>query len=167
MPEIRLIKPPDYPELVSIYNYYIENTSITFDLEPYTIETRTPWFDQFIPGTRYACFVAAEDGRVLGYANSSQFRSKAAYGTSVEASIYLHPDATGRGLGIQLYETLFDYLGQRRDVHKIYAGVTLPNDASTALHERLGFERCGHFKEVGFKFDQFWDVQWYEKKART
>ena len=166
MSEIRLINPADYPELVSIYNYYIENTPITFDLVPYTIESRTPWFEQFEPNSRYACFVAVEEGRVLGYANSSRFRPKAAYGTSVESSVYLHPDATGRGLGHRLYETLFDYLAQRQDVHKIYAGVTLPNDASTALHERVGFERCGLFKEVGYKFDQFWDVQWYEKLSQ-
>ena len=149
MSEIRLIKPTDYPELVSIYNYYIENTPITFDLEPYILETRAPWFEQFEVNSRYVCFVAVEDERVLGYANSSRFRPKAAYGTSVESSVYLHPNATGRGLGHRLYEILFDYLAQRQDVHKIYAGVTLPNDASTALHERVGLSRVASLKRLG------------------
>ena len=165
MSEIRHLQPADYPELVSIYNYYIENTPITFDLEPYTIETRQPWFEQFATDSRYVCLVASDGGRVLGYANSSRFRPKAAYATSVEASVYLHPSATNRGLGTRLYRALFDYLGERSDVHRIYAGVTLPNDASIALHRRLGFQQCGLFKQVGYKFEQYWDVEWFEKSA--
>lgn len=165
MSEIRPIKPADYREIVSIYNYYIENTPTTFDLESFTVESRTAWFEQFDLNSRYVCFVAIDQGQVQGYANSSRFRAKAAYDTSVESSVYLHPEAQGRGLGGRLYGRLFDHLGQRKDVHKIYAAVTLPNDASIALHEKVGFEPCGLFKEVGFKFDQYWNVQWLEKRA--
>lgn len=162
MSEIRHLHPADYTDLVAIYNHYIEHTAITFDIEPYTVSTRTPWFEQFSPGTRHVCLVAEVNNRVVGYANSAKFRSKAAYATSVESSVYLHPEQMGSGLGSRLYGALFDYLGGQ-DVHRVYAGVTLPNDASVRLHERMGFAPCGLFREVGYKFEQFWDVQWFEK----
>ncbi|NKC00805.1 MAG: GNAT family N-acetyltransferase [Pseudomonadales bacterium] len=162
MPEIRHLRESDFADLVAIYNYYIENTPITFDLDLYTTESRMPWFEQFREGSRHVCLVATEAGRVLGYANSATFRTKAAYQTSVESSVYLHPEATAKGLGSALYQALFEYLGSQ-PVHRIYAGVTLPNEASIALHTRFGFENCGLFQEVGFKFEKFWDVQWLQK----
>ncbi|MEO0869641.1 MAG: N-acetyltransferase family protein, partial [Cyanobacteria bacterium J06642_11] len=97
-----------------------------------------------------------------GYATSSKFSQKAAYDTSVETSIYLLPDAQGQGLGTRLYETLFESLADA-DVHRAYAGITLPNPASVALHQKLGFHSAGRYREVGRKFDQYWDVEWFEK----
>jgi phosphinothricin acetyltransferase len=99
---------------------------------------------------------------VIGYACSSQFRTKPAYETSVETSIYLAPDAVGRGAGSRLYEYLFKAL-EDEDVHRAYAGIALPNPASIGLHERFGFKRVGHFTEQGRKFGRYWDVAWYEK----
>jgi phosphinothricin acetyltransferase len=80
----------------------------------------------------------------------------------VETSVYLAPDAVGRGAGTRLYEKLFKAL-EGEDVHRAYAGIALPNPASVGLHERFGFKRAGHFTEQGRKFGRYWDVAWYEK----
>lgn len=152
----------DLPALVAIYNYYVEKTSITFDVEPFTLETRRPWFEQFQPTGRYRLIVAVHDAEPIGYACSMRFRNKSAYDPSVETSIYLAPPWTGRGLGMQLYAELFAALANE-PVHRAYAGVTLPNAPSVALHERAGFTRVGLMREVGFKLGRYWDVAWYEK----
>ena len=106
--------------------------------------------------------VGLSDSSVIGYACSSRWRPKPAYETSVETSIYVTPDAVGRGIGTRLYEELFKQL-QGEDVHRAYAGIALPNQASIALHERFGFKRVAHFTEQGRKFDRYWDVGFYEK----
>ena len=98
----------------------------------------------------------------VGYASSSVFRPKAAYETSVETSVYVDPGWTGRGVGSRLYERLFAALEQE-DVHRAYAGITLPNSGSVALHERFGFTLVGVFTHAGRKFGRYWDVAWYEK----
>ncbi len=158
---IRPGHPDDLPALTEIYNHYVRETPITFDLEPFTPETRRPWFDQFGETGRHRLRVAEGEG-ILGYATSSRLRPKGAYATSVEVTVYLLPDAQRRGLGIRLYADLFDALAHE-EVHRAYAGVTLPNPASIALHKRFGFQSIGIYREVGRKFDRFWDVEWLEK----
>lgn len=154
----------DVPRLTGIYNEYVRDTPITFDIAPWTIEARRrDWFDLYAPTGRHQLFVAEERGDPIGYATSSPFRSKAAYDTTVEATIYLDPQARGRGVGRALYEKLFEQL-RTEDVHRILAGITLPNPASEKLHRRLGFEPVGLLSEVGRKFDRYWDVIWLEKK---
>ncbi len=106
---------------------------------------------------------AAEgDGALLGYATSSAFRPKAAYATSVEVTVYCAPRAAGRGVGTLLYEALFEALAGE-DIHRAYAGIALPNDASVRLHTRFGFRHIGTYTEVGRKFGRYWDVAWYQK----
>ncbi len=151
----------DLPALTEIYNHYVRETSITFDLEPFTPETRRPWFDQFGETGRHRLRVAEGEG-ILGYASSSRLRPKGAYATSVEVTVYLLPHAQRRGLGIRLYSDLFGALAHEK-VHRAYAGVTLPNPASIALHKRFGFQPIGIYREVGRKFDRYWDVEWLEK----
>ena len=90
------------------------------------------------------------------------FKSKPAYRTSVEVSIYLAQDAATLGLGSRLYKELFDRLNDQ-PLHRAYAGIALPNLASMALHEKFGFTQTGIFKEVGYKFEQYWDVVWLVK----
>lgn len=85
------------------------------------------------------------------------------YGTSVEVSVYLTPDAAGHGIGTRLYDALFTALATE-DVHRAYAGIALPNAASVRLHERFGFAHVGTYGEVGRKFGRYWDVAWYEKR---
>jgi phosphinothricin acetyltransferase len=154
---IRFVAPDDLEAVTGIYNHYVVHTPITFDLEPYTPQARRAWIEQFAPATRYQLYVAEREGRVVGYAGSVRFRPKAAYDTSVETTIYLDPAAQGVGLGARLYEVLFDALSGL-DIHRVLAGITLPNDPSVALHRRFGFEQAGIMREVGRKAGRYWDV---------
>jgi phosphinothricin acetyltransferase len=155
----------DLPRVTEIYNYYVINTPVTFDMEPYTVERRAAWFDQFAPAGRYRLVVAEENGMVLGYAGTMRFRPKAAYETTVETTIYCAQEAIGKRIGSRLYGALFDAI-KDEDVHRIVAGYTLPNDASAALHARCGFKPVGIYTEVGRKFGRYWDVQWTERPLK-
>ena len=164
MPEltIRSPRPADLPALTALYNHYVVETPITFDLAPFSVDERAEWLERYGETGRYRLLVAERDGRIVGYAGSHSFRVKAAYDTSVETTIYLDPEATGEGLGTALYTALFDAL-RGEDIHMALAGITLPNDASVALHRRFGFTDVGIFKAVGRKFDRYWDVLWLER----
>ncbi|MDI3421772.1 GNAT family N-acetyltransferase [Streptomyces luteolus] len=155
----------DLDPLTEIYNHYVRETAITFDTVPFTPEERLPWLHSHPEDGRHRLLVAQQTpgSPILGYATSSAFRPKPAYETSVEVSVYLTPDAAGRGVGTLLYTSLFDVLSTE-DVHRAYAGIALPNAPSVHLHERFGFRHVGTYAEVGRKFDQYWDVAWYEKR---
>jgi phosphinothricin acetyltransferase len=163
-PTIRPGRVEDVPALLAIYNHYVATTAITFDVEPLTLQERLEWLGHYAETGPHRLIVAtdAESGRALGYATSSRLRPKPAYATSVETSVYAHPDERGRGLGTLLYAALFDALAGE-DVHRAYAGIALPNPASIALHCRFGFREIGVYREVGRKFDRWWDVAWFEK----
>ena len=154
----------DLEALTDIYNRYIRTTPVTFDTEPFTPDQRRPWLLAHPEDGPYRLLVAEEvsAGRVLGYATSSPFRPKAAYSTSVEVTVYCAPDVGGRGIGTLLYRALFEAL-EGEDVHRAYAGVALPNEASVRLHTRFGFVPIGTYHEVGRKFGRYYDVAWYEK----
>ena len=152
----------DLERINEIYNHYIRTSPATFDLEPKSIDERREWFEHYADIGRHRVLVAADDSGVMGFASSSRHRPKAAYDTSVETSIYLVPEATGRGVGSLLYEALFAALAGE-DLHRAYAGITMPNPASIALHERFGFRLAGTYTEQGYKFDRYWDVTWWEK----
>jgi phosphinothricin acetyltransferase len=163
---IRPAAAPDLPRLTEIYNHYVLHTPVTFDVEPYTPERRAPWFAQFAAVGRHRLLVAeGAGGAILGYAGTSRFRPKAGYDTTVEASIYCAPEATGRGIGGKLYNELFAALAGE-DIRRIVAGYALPNPASAALHARFGFTLIGAFSEIGRKFGRFWDVAWTERPLR-
>jgi phosphinothricin acetyltransferase len=159
---IRWAVEADIPQINEIYNHYIRETPITFDIVPKTDADSAYWRQKLGTAGRHQCFVALRGDAVLGWACSSAYRPKAAYETSVETSVYLAPDAGGRGLGSALYTRLFEAL-QGEDVHRALAGVTLPNEASLALHRGFGFTEVGTYSEVGRKFDRYWDVRWLEK----
>jgi phosphinothricin acetyltransferase len=159
---IRRVEQGDLPALLAIYNHYVAATPITFDLEPRTLAQRQVWLDTFKPTGRHQCFVAVRDGIPIGWSSSGKFREKAAYDTSAELSVYLAPDAHGKGLGRRLYETLIDAL-QGEDINRLIAGITLPNDASVALHMAMGFRLIGVQTEIGRKFGRFWDVALYDR----
>ncbi len=152
----------DNADVVAIYNHYVTSSHCTFDTQPFSIASRIPWFALFEEPI-YHCVVAHDEGRAVGYACSVPFKEKPAYRTSVEVSIYTAPEHHSRGVGSRLYQALFEYLSEQ-PVHRAYAGIALPNAASVALHEKFGFVRAAHFHEVGYKFDQYWDVVWYERK---
>ena len=156
----------DVPRLTEIYNHYVVNTPVTFDVEPYTVERRLAWFEEFGSSGRYRIIVAEDAGEVAGYACTMRFRPKAAYESTVEMSIYCAADAIGKGIGARLYGALFEAL-RDEDIHRYVAGYTLPNPASAALHERFGFKRVGIFTEVGRKFGRYWDVAWNERPGKV
>ena len=152
----------DLDAINDIYNHYVTESHFTFDVEPLDIDVRREWFGHFSTSGRYRLFVALDEDDIVGYASSSRFRPKPGYETSVETSIYLAPEAIGKGAGSRLYETLFKSL-EGEDLHRAYAGIALPNPASIALHERFGFKRVALYTEQGRKFGRYWDVAWFEK----
>ncbi|WP_097459380.1 arsinothricin resistance N-acetyltransferase ArsN1 family B [Mangrovitalea sediminis] len=158
-PTLREAAPDDAAAICELYNPYVLNTAITFEVEPVTPEemaqriasvtTTLPWL------------VCYEGRQLLGYAYATPWRPRAAYRHSVESSIYLAEGASGRGLGTRLYGALFDALRQR-PVHAVFGGITLPNAGSVALHEKMGFRKVGHLQEVGWKFDRWIDVGYWQ-----
>jgi L-amino acid N-acyltransferase YncA len=158
--EIRVALESDAAALARIYNYYVMNTCATFEIraiEPADMAHRLarssardlPWL------------VADDGGTVRGYAYAAPWKSREAYRYSVESTIYLDPDSTSRGIGRRLYAGLIDELGKCR-VHAVIAGISLPNEQSVRLHERLGFRPIGIFREVGRKQDRWVDVGYWE-----
>ena len=157
----------DLPALTDIYNHYVLNTAVTFDLQAFAATERRSWFDDHPGVGPHRLFVATdEQARAVGYATSSRWRAKPAYGTTVEVSVFCRPDIAGQGCGTALYATLFAAL-EHEDVHTIVAGISPPNAASVALHRKFGFRSVGVFHAVGRKFDRFWDVEWFERPLRN
>lgn len=157
---IRSVKISDAKDIVNIYNYYVLNTNITFEEEELTIKDME---DRIIEKTKnHPWIVYEEDNKVIGYAHLSQWHNKSAYKFSNESSIYLDINSRGKKIGIKLYEELLR-LAKEYNIHTIVAGITIPNDASIGIHERLGFEKIAEFKEIGFKNNQWLDVGYWQK----
>ena len=156
---LRQCSPTDSAQICEIYNHYVRETVVTFEESPVLevemarriadITPRLPWLAWEV------------DGVILGYAYAAPWKARAAYRHSVESSIYIAQQATGRGLGLQLYTALIADLRQR-DLHCVIGGAALPNPASVALHEKLGFSKVAEFREVGLKFGRWIDVAYWE-----
>jgi phosphinothricin acetyltransferase len=156
---IRHCSTADAAQICAIYNHYVHETVVTFEESPVAeadmarritdVTARLPWF------------VWEAEGAILGYAYATPWKTRAAYRYAVESSIYLAPGATGQGLGSRLYTALIEDL-RRRGLHCVIGGAALPNPASVALHERLGFSKVAEFREVGFKFGRWIDVAYWE-----
>ncbi|MFI6371234.1 GNAT family N-acetyltransferase [Streptomyces sp. NPDC050546] len=154
----------DLEALTALYNHYVRETAITFDTAVFTPEERRPWLLSHPVDGPHRLMVATgtNSQEILGYATSSPFRQRPAYATSVETTVYVAPGTGRRGVGTLLYRALFEALSGE-DLHRAYAGIALPNEGSVRLHERCGFQYVGTYREVGRKFDRYWDVAWYEK----
>ena len=150
----------DAAAIAEIYNHYVLHTIITFEEEAVTEAEMAGRITEVL-GLKLPWFVWEEEGRVIGYAYAGKWKSRCAYRYSVESSIYLAKDATGRGLGTKLYVALIDAL-RARGIHSIIGGVALPNPASVGVSEKLGFQKIGQFKEVGWKFEKWIDVGYWE-----
>jgi len=161
--QVRAAADPDLEALTRIYNHYVVRSVTTFDVEPVSMEERRLWLQQFGTGGPHRLFVAEGEAGVLGFASSTPYRPKAAYQSSVETSVYVHPEHLGRRIGLALYRALLEALEQE-PVHRAYAAIALPNPASISLHERFGFVPVGTFTEVGIKDGRFWSVRWFEKR---
>jgi phosphinothricin acetyltransferase len=165
--ELRAGRRRDLEQVLEVYNHYVERSAATFEVTPVRPAERLGWLREHSSGGRYRLWVAVDPGdRLHGWATSSPFRPRAAYATTVEASVYCRPESVGLGIGSRLYRTLFASI-QGEDVERIVAGVTMPNPASVRLHRRFGFRRVGTFHRVGRKFDRYWDVAWYERPLRV
>lgn len=157
---LRPATPADAAAIAAIYNHYILHTVVTFEEEAVTVAEIAQRITEVL-GAGRPWFVWEEDGRILGYSYASGWKSRCSYRFSLETTVYLDKDATRRGLGTKLYTALIDALRNTK-THALIGGVALPNAGSVALHEKLGFQKIGHFKEVGWKFDQWIDVGYWE-----
>jgi phosphinothricin acetyltransferase len=147
--------------LVKIRNHYITHTNITFETVEATVEELIEWFEGFGEGP-YQMLVAEGDGQVLGSAYSSRYRARVAFDTTVETSISLTPGYHGAGVGTALYAALLQRLAQQ-PVHLAVAGVALPNEASIALHRKLGFTEVGTFHEYARKNGNWMSSTWFQR----
>jgi phosphinothricin acetyltransferase len=157
---IRPVNKNDAHTLACIYNHYVLHTHITFEEEAITdaeMERRIAELSHAFP---YLVYEKANT--VIGFAFASPWKSRCAYKYSVETSIYLEPTLGNKGIGTQLYEALLNKLPPL-GLHAAIGGIALPNEASIRLHEKLGFKKVGQFEEVGFKFDSYIDVGYWEK----
>ena len=150
----------DAAAIAAIYNHYVVQTVVTFEEEPVPTTDMATRIAEVLDAGR-PWLVWEEHGKVLGYAYASGWKSRCSYRFSLETTVYLDKEATGRGLGTMLYSALIDALRPTK-THALIGGVALPNEGSVALHEKLGFQKIAHFKEVGWKFDQWIDVGYWE-----
>jgi len=157
---IRPVKRQDAQEIVDIYNHYVENTVITFEEECIDSNEMVKRIEKVIDAN-LPWLVIEESGILLGYAYATPWKARSAYRFSVEATVYLDPKEQGKGLGTQLYKTLFSELKQK-SIHSVLGGITLPNPASIALHEKLGMTKVAHFHQIGRKFDQWLDTGYWQ-----
>lgn len=157
--DIRHATNEDAAQIAEIYNYYVTSTHHTFETEPVEASEMEARIEEVSNG--YPFLVAVDDGNILGYAFASQFKLRQAYEHSAEVSIYVKNDAKQRGIGTRLYDRLFEELNETL-THAIVAGIALPNDASIKFHEKLGFKKVAHFREVGYKLGRWVDVGYWE-----
>ena len=159
-PLIRRVTPDDAGAIAAIYNHHVANTVVTFEEIPVdeaAMRGRIADID-----ASHAWFVATVDGRVGGYAYASAWRARSAYRRSVETTVYVGNGLAGRGLGRALYGALLAELA-RREFHCAMGGIALPNAGSVALHERMGFAKVAHFREVGWKLGRWIDVGYWQR----
>ena len=154
----------DAESLAAIYNHYIENTVVTFEEQPISAAEMEQRFRAVTETLLWLVF--EEDGQILGYAYAGPWHSRCAYRYSVEASVYLDHRAVGRGLGTRLYEALLKRL-RSLPVHSVIGGIALPNAASVALHEKMGFVKVAHYRETGWKQSRWIDVGYWQLMLRA
>ena len=157
---IRSANASDAQAIARIYNHYVLNTAITFEEEEVSAKQMAARIAD-VQAASFPWLVVGAMGQVVGYAYVTKWRERSAYRFSVHSSVYLAQDTVGQGLGSQLYATLIDHLKQM-GVHVVIGGITLPNAASVSLHEKFGFKKVAHFEQVGFKFDQWLDVGYWQ-----
>ncbi len=157
---LRPATPADAAGIAAIYNHYVTHTIVTFEEEVITRKEMAQRISEVRDAGR-PWFVWEENQRILGYSYANAWKSRCSYRFSLETTVYLDPTATRRGLGTQLYTALIDALRPTK-THALIGGIALPNAGSVALHEKLGFQKVAHFKEVGWKFDQWIDVGYWQ-----
>jgi phosphinothricin acetyltransferase len=165
-PEPVIIEPgseDDLPAIVDILNYTIMNSNATLATEPVSVAERREWLERFSAAGPYRLLVARRGNQVLGYAASQPYREHESFRETVEVSIALDVTSRGQGVGTALYRALLGYLADE-PVHVALAGIVLPNEASVALHRKLGFTEVGTFHEYAIKNGQYLSSVWMERR---
>ena len=158
---IRPATTSDAEPMAGVYNHYVRETTITFEeteVSPEEIGRRI----QEVGSASLPWLVAQQDGRIVGYAYATKWHSRSAYRFSAEIAVYVDAGQRRSGVGTRLYEHLFPVL-HARGIRAVMAGIALPNEPSVALHERFGFSKVAHFREVGFKFGRWIDVGYWQR----
>src|SRR5258706_3736548 len=153
----------DAPSLLAIYRPFVEETAVSFELAAPTVEEFAARIEKSLASWQW--LVAEREDQLVGYASGSSHRARPAYRWSVEVSAYVHPSQHRQGVGRALYLRLFEELAEKGYCNA-FAGTTLPNDGSVALHRSVGFEPIGVFKAVGRKFGRWHDVAWFQRILR-
>ena len=156
---LREVTDSDIPAICAIYNSYVTGSTITFEEEIVSIEAMKGRVAEITKTQPWLVFEL--DGQVAGYAYATAWKTRSAYRYSVESTVYLDSTHCHRGLGSTLYRELIGRL-RVAGMHRIMGGIALPNEASVALHERLGFKKVAHFEEVGWKFGRWIDVGYWQ-----
>lgn len=157
---IRNVKVEDAKEIVDIYNHYILNTNVTFEVEALASDEMAKRIEKKIKDNPW--IVYEEDNKILGYAYVGEFRERIAYKFTKEVTIYLDKSVVRRGIGTKLMEALIERCKTEYDIHTLISVVTVPNASSISIHKKFGFERVGYFKEVGFKNNKWLDVEYLQ-----
>ncbi|SRR5579883_587008 len=157
---IRLASTADASAVCAIYNRYVTDSIVTFEEEPVTVPEMRQRISAVIE--KLPWLVLERDGGVAGYAYAGPWKTRIGYRLTVESSIYLAPEQVRRGFGSVLYRVLLERL-RALNVHCVIGGVALPNPASVALHEKLGFTQVAHFRENGTKFGRWIDVAYWQQ----
>jgi phosphinothricin acetyltransferase len=158
---IRPVQDGDAGSVAAIYNHYVLHTTISFEEQALSDADMAARFAE-AKDAGLPWLIAERGGSVLGYAYASKWKGRCAYRYSVESTIYLQHGLQRRGIGRLLYERLLQDLAQRT-IHVVIGGIALPNEACVGLHERLGFVKVAHFREVGYKQAQWLDVGYWQK----
>ncbi len=157
---IRTVTQQDAESICEVYNYYVENTAISFEENAISTDEMKNRIAQV--SADYPWLVYEEKGEVRAYAYACLWKTRSAYRFTLESTIYMSPLVKGKGVGTQLYQKLFEVIDESF-VRSVMAVIALPNEASIGLHEKMGFEKVAHFKEVGFKNDQWIDVGYWQR----
>jgi phosphinothricin acetyltransferase len=153
--EIRTASPGDAGAVAAIYNWYVANTVITFEVDPVPAEEMARRIEAVLAAHEW--LVLENGGELLGYAYAGRFRERAAYAHATESTIYLRHGVEGQGLGTRLYAELVRRTFGRGYRHLVGV-IALPNDPSVRLHEKLGFAKVGQLVRIGRKFERWIDV---------
>jgi len=156
--KVRVAERQDAGAVAAIYAPIVREKAISFETDPPTPDIMADRIETTLQ--RYPWLVATGDGDVVGYAYGSEHQQRAAYRWSVNVTVYVAENAHGRGVGRELYATLIDIL-RAQGFRSAFAGIALPNAASVALHEAVGFEPLGVYRDVGFKFGAWHDVGYW------
>lgn len=160
--QIRPATRADLPGILEIYNDAVLTTTATYDYEPRTLEHRTQWFEER-QRDNFPVFAALDDaGRVIGWSALNPFHTRFGYRFTSENSVYVAADMRGKGVGKLLLAPLIEG-AKARGLHAIIAVIDADNEASIRLHAAFGFEKVGHFKQTGFKFNRWLDVVYMER----